>query len=249
MAERRIVYWPDTHVPYHDEQAVETALKITHWFKPDRIVALGDFLDYAPLSRHIADSIAERAAVSMQAEFDAGNRLLDRLTKYCQDIVYHDGNHEDRYKAYLDKHPEVRGLVEPDKGLNFKDRRKAGYKIKHLQYNECHKEGHLYSTHGWYTNQGHAMKHVQSFGRSLVYGHIHDLSCAVSVSPLDVRKKHMAVCLGCLCNQNPSYMRNAPNKWVHCVGMAIIRDNGDFNLYPVIISDGVASFGGKTFSS
>lgn len=249
MIAEKVIYIPDTHVPYQDEQAVETALKMVHWYKPDMICFLGDFLDYAPLSRYMKDSVSERAATSMQAEFEAGNRLFDRFTKYCQNVVYLDGNHESRYQPYTDQHPEVRGLVEPEKGLEFSQRRKDGYKIRHFRYNECFRNGNLYATHGWYTNQHHAQKHVNSFCRNVVYGHIHDVQVATAISPIDQSRKHMAVCLGCLCNRSPEYMRNAPNKWVHCLGIAHFRKNGDFNLDPVVISDGVASYAGKVFSS
>jgi hypothetical protein len=245
----KVVYWPDTHVPYHSEQAVETALKIVHWFKPDIVNILGDFLDYDPCSRHIRESVVHKASVDMAKEFDEGNKLFDRLTKHCQNVVYHEGNHENRAYTYIDQNPAVRGLVEVDKGLQFKERRKAGYKIKHLQYNECHRIGNLYSTHGLYTTQNHAAKHVSSFGRNLIYGHIHDFQQSTAVSPIDVSIKHVATSLGCLCDRNPSYMRNAPNKWVHCVGLCYFREDGTFNLYPVIISDGVASFAGKIFAS
>lgn len=246
---RKAVYIPDVHAPYHSPQATETATKIVSWFKPDIITILGDFLDYDPLSRHIEGSIVHKASVSMKAEFDSANSLFDGFTKHCQNVVYLEGNHENRYVAYLDKHPEVRGLVEVDKGLEFTSRRKAGYSIKHFQYNECHRIGDLYATHGTYTSVNHAAKHVQSYGRNLVYGHIHDLQAATHISPIDVSKKHMATCLGCLCDRNPSYMRNAPNKWVHCIGLAYFREDGSFNLYPVIISDGVATFAGKVFAS
>lgn len=246
---RRAVYIPDVHAPYHSEQAVETAIKITNWFKPDQITILGDFLDYDPCSRHIEGSILHKASVSMQAEFDAGNRLFNQFTRHCQNVVYLEGNHENRYVAYLDKHPEVRGLIEVDRGLEFTARRRSGYTIKHLQYNECHNTGDLYATHGTYTTVNHAAKHVQSYGRNLVYGHIHDVQSATHISPIDVTRKHMAVCLGCLCDRNPSYMRNAPNKWVHCIGLAYFREDGSFNLFPVVISDGRATFADRTFSS
>lgn len=246
---RRAVYIPDVHAPYHSEQAVDTATKIVNWFKPDVVTVLGDFLDCNPLSRFIEGSIIHKASISMQAEFDAGNKILDGFTKHCQTLVYLEGNHENRVVSYVDKHPEVRGLVEVDKGLEFTARRKAGYKIKHLQYNECHRIGNLFATHGTYTSVNHAAKHVQSYCRNLVYGHIHDYQASCLISPADITKKHVATSLGCLCDRNPSYMRNAPNKWVHCIGLAYFRENGDFNLYPVIISDGVAEFAGKVFSS
>jgi len=240
---------PDTHVPNHDEEALACAVKILGWYKPDKIVFLGDFLDYDPLSRHNRDSIAHRASVSMEKEFEAGNRAFDRITKHCQDVVYIKGNHEDRAGPYVDQHPEVRGLVEVERGLEFSARRKDGYSIRVLEYNEVYRTGHLHYTHGWYTNQHHAQKHLQSFQVSIVYGHIHDYQVATYVSPISASRKHTATCLGCLCTLAPDYMRNAPNKWVHCVGLAHIREDGDFGLDPVIICGGKASYAGKVFSA
>jgi predicted phosphodiesterase len=244
---KKLAIFPDVHAPYHSESAVECAIKITRWYKPDRIIILGDFLDCLPLSSHNPDSVLERAGVSMQHEFDVGNRLLDRLVSICPDFVYLAGNHETRAGKYIDKHPEVRGLVEHYNGLCFKDRRKAGQVIKSYEYNECHKEGRLYFTHGCYTNQHHAQKHVSMYGRNVIYGHTHTYQAHTHASPIDISCKHMAMSLGCLCDRNPSYMRNAPSGWVHCLGLAHIRDNGNFNIDPIIISDGVASYAGKVF--
>lgn len=246
---KKIIAIPDVHAPYQNDAAFQTALKLAKWYKPDRIVILGDFLDCNPLSSHSPDSIAHRASVSMAHEFGVGNKLLDSIASICQDIVYLEGNHEYRVDSYLDKNPEVKGLIEPEKGLCFRERRAAGQKIKHYEYNQCHREGNLYFTHGTYTGQHHAQKHVSMYGRSLVYGHLHDVQMHTHASPIDVSCKHAAISLGCLCDRNPSYMRNAPNRWVHCVGVAHIRDNGNFNIDPVIISDGVASYAGKVFEA
>lgn len=246
---KKIIVMPDVHAPYQNESAFSTAMKIAKWYKPDRIVILGDFLDCNPLSAHSPNSVSHRASVSMEHEFEVGNRLLDSIVSICQDIVYLEGNHEYRVNAYLDKNPEVRGLIEPENGLCFRERRRAGQKIKHYEYNQCHREGRLYFTHGTYTGQHHAQKHVSMYGRSVVYGHLHDLQVHTHASPIDISCKHAAISLGCLCDRNPSYMRNAPNRWVHCVGVAHIRDDGNFNIDPVVISDGVASYAGKVFES
>ena len=98
-----------------------------------------------------------------------------------------------------------------------------------------------------YTGQHHAKKHVESYGRSIVYGHVHDVQSHIKVSPIDVKDKHIGLSLGCLAYKNPHYMRNRPNNWSHALGVGMVRSDGNFNIDPVIICDGVASYAGKTF--
>jgi hypothetical protein len=76
---------------------------------------------------------------------------------------------------------------------------------------------------------------------------LHDVALAIAVSPIDVEDKHMGLSLGCLAKVNPTFMRNRPSNWQHAVGVGLIRPTGDFNIDPIILSKGKASYAGKTF--
>lgn len=144
----------------------------------------------------------------------------------------------------IDENPELDGLLDLDVNLKFEERG-----INFLRYNECYSIGKIAFTHGTYTNQHHALKHAEKFGRSIAYGHLHDIQMAISVSPIDVEDKHLGICLGCLAKVNPAFMKNRPSNWQHCVGVGLVRSSGDFNIDPIVISRGIASYAGKTFKS
>jgi predicted phosphodiesterase len=245
----RFIAWPDTHIPQQDTRAVDVAAQILEWWKPAELVILGDFLDCTPVSHWLRDRKKTTEGLRLRDDYNMANRLLDRLTRNLDHLVYLEGNHEDWIKDAIERNPEFEGLIELDLGLKFAERRERGLRITHLPYGKCYRLGELWFTHGVYTGVNHAKKHVDSFGRNVVYGHLHDVQMAVKVSPIDVEDKHMAMCMGSLCNKNPQFMENKPNNWVHAVGLGEVREDGSFNIYPVIICNGVASFAGQTFRS
>lgn len=244
----RFIAWPDTHVPNQDERAVEVALQITAWYKPHTIIILGDFVDNEPVAHWLQHKRMRKEGLRLAKDYDAANKLLNRITKYCKRLVYIAGNHERFLQDALELNPEFDGLINLDIGLKFAERRQKGLELIYKEnYGECWNLGKLWFTHGTFVGGHHAQKHVDSFGRSIVYGHTHTYQSHTRVSPIDVDDKHIGISLGCLAAKNPKYMENKPNAWVHCVGVGLSRPDGTFNIDPVVISEGVASYAGKTF--
>lgn len=233
---------PDTHVPFHDRAALECALAIQRWYKPDETIILGDFLDCSPVSRHNRAALQEREGMRLAKDFEQANAILDIVQANSLKTVYLCGNHELWINNFVSEQPELEGLVSLELGLKFKER-----KIKFLPYNVPYRLGKLAFTHGLYTGQNHAAKHVNAYGCSIVYGHLHDVQLHVKVSPVDVNDKHLGLSLGCLAEKNPHYMRNRPSNWVHACGVGLVRSDGTFNIDPIIISNGKASYAGRTF--
>ena len=243
---------PDCHIPNEDKPAMETALKIIQWYKPHTIVILGDFLDCTPVSHWLKENKRYRTkeGLRLKDDYDRANKLLDKITiPSVKHLVYINGNHEDWINDAIESQPELDGLINLDIGLKFKERRERGLKLTHLEYGEFFNLGKLWLTHGTYTGTHHAKKHVESYGRSIVYGHLHDVQLYVKVCPIDIEDKHLGLSLGCLANKNPQFMENRPNNWVHAVGVGFLRKDGTFNIDPIIISNGKATYAGKTFSS
>lgn len=245
----RFIAWPDTHIPHHDLDAVDCAMQIVDWYKPDLLVILGDFLDCTPVSHWLKDRKKTTEGLRLKRDYEIANQILDRITANVKHLVYLEGNHEDWIYDAIERNPEFEGMIELEYGLDFERRRRAGLQITQLRYGQCFKAGELWFTHGTYTGVSHAKKHVEAYGRNVVYGHLHDVQMAVKVCPIDVEDKHMALSLGCLCNKNPQFMENRPNNWVHCLGIGEIRPNGNFSIYPAIICNGETSYGGQTFRS
>src|SRR5574337_871565 len=89
----------DVHLPYHDRQTIELAIRKAKRRRAAGVLLNGDILDSHELSSFDKDPTAPRYI----AERDAGLAFLryvrDRLPKAR--IVYKSGNHEDRLETYL----------------------------------------------------------------------------------------------------------------------------------------------------
>lgn len=197
MALKTVFIVPDLHAPYHDLQAVETALKICKYVKPTHTVFLGDCIEAEGVSKYIKESVSARAITDIGAEFDSFNSLFDKFTANSDEVLITKGNHCARLRDYADQHPEVASLINFEKNIHLKDRRKEGKKIRICEYNEALNIGKLWFTHGTYTGDNSAKKMVMAYQRSLCYGHTHSVACSSWVSPIDVRDKHTAYNLGC----------------------------------------------------
>ncbi len=248
MKETKIFVIPDVHLPNEDKKAVECGLEILAWYKPHTIVLLGDVLDLESVSHWLKDKRKTSEGLRLAHDFDAGNAFLDKITKYCERLVYITGNHERFLEDAIERNPEFDGIIDLDKNLKFAERRKAGLDLVYRpNYGDLWNLGRLWFTHGRYTTKNHAEKHVTAYERSIVYGHVHDVQSFVKVSPIDVEDKHIGLALGCWAKKNPRFMRNQPNNWVHACAPGIVRSDGTFGIDPIIISNGVASYAGKTF--
>lgn len=242
MKEIKFAVIPDMHIPMQDKVAFKTAMKIITWYKPDEIIILGDYLDCAPVSHHNRLNLREREGMRMRKDFDMGNEILDIIQDNCNRLTFLEGNHELWLRSAMDESPQLEGLLDLEDNLKFKER-----KINFKPYNVPYHLGKLCMVHGLYSGGNVAKKHVDALGQSVVFGHDHSLAMHVKVSPVDVNDRHLGLSLGCLAQVNPYYMRSKPNNWVHAVGVGIKRDSGNFNIDPIVIVSGEASYAGKTF--
>lgn len=173
MPEVRFAAIPDCHIPYHDKKALNCALKVLDWYKPEVVVVLGDFLDMAPVSHWLKNKRKTKEGMSLAKDYAKANEVLDRLLKpWVKEFTYLEGNHEDWINDALEESPEFAGLIELSVGLRFKERRAGGLKINQFPYGKCWNLGKLWFTHGTYTGVNHAKKHVDAFERNIVYGHL-----------------------------------------------------------------------------
>ena len=225
---KRAIILPDVHI----DDSVPVPYKIVKEFikdiKPDEIILLGDFADIASLSAWDYDKKRPMEGRRYKREMATLNKELDFLQKHTKKITYLEGNHEFRIERYLDKNPEMEGLIELPEQLNLKARN-----INFIEMNKLYSIGKCNFTHGMYTNKYHATKHLQALGCSIVYGHGHraqsDMMCMKMQDPI------MAYGLGCLCGKQPDYMRGRPSNWINQFAVFEWDEKGNFNIYPVNI--------------
>lgn len=233
---------PDVHLDENVSKDYAPVKRFIKDFKPDKIILLGDFMDVSSLSAWDRDKRRLMEGRRYIKEIDRANKELDYLQKYAkEDVVYLFGNHEDRVKRYLDKNPEMEGMMELPEQLRLKERG-----IKHLPYNELYKLGDMYFTHGMYTNKYSAAKHLQTLGCNITYGHQHGTQ--TYMQNMAMQKPYMAYALGTLGDKAPEFLRGRPANWINQFAIFYWEPKGgNFNLYPINVIKKKFIWNGKEY--
>lgn len=222
----------DIHFPKHNPEAVRCAVAAINLIKPDIIDLNGDIVDCGTVSRHTRFAPPKcywndsQYLEELQKEYNSANMFLDLIGNIIPKAqkIYKFGNHEYWTEEFIEESPKARrGLFDLATNLKLK---KRGYSV--YPYGAVTKLGKLKVTHGFYTGQHHAKKHVDMFGSSVLYGHTHDIQVHSKVTPEN--DTHMAWCNGCLSDLNPAYLRNKPQNWNHGFAIVYVFPNGNFQV-------------------
>ena len=241
----KVLILSDIHYPHHDKPSMRAIEKFMPDFKPDILIYLGDQLDLGMIMDYWKGHIGDIKEQSIISDYEGFDEMMRRHIKLCgkPKVVFFEGNHEERIPRLIQQQPLHRKSdIILEKFFKFKERG-----IEFIPFNKIYKVGKLYFLHGVYYNQYHAKKTVDAYKRSVIYGHAHDTQSYSDVSPFDVNDVHIAKSIGCLANCNPTYKKNAPNRWVHGFAVAYVMDNGNFNDYFVKITRGKFIYGGKQY--
>lgn len=245
----RGVFMPDTHVENRDKAAVSAFIKFLSWYSPDLFCIMGDFLDAEGISHWPSDKLQPR---DFMKEVKEGRALLSEIqdsTKNCTSRFFITGNHEDWIRqAMVQKMPQFfNGLDElgltPDlQKLLELDR----FEYNLIPLNQILQIGKANFTHGLYTGNSHAKKHLDTIKGNIYYGHLHDM---LETHQPSLNGYIEAASLGCLCRLDAPFMKGKPTNWVHGFGVFEFFPDGTYSRYQVKIFDGKFSFNGKVFSA
>ena len=117
----------DTHIPYEDKKTIEVIRKFERDNKFDYWIHLGDLVDLNELSRFNEEAPRRKTEKTMET-FKRANEYLDieqeiiRKNNKDAKFVLLEGNHEFRVETFMDKFPELTGLLEIEKNLHLKER-------------------------------------------------------------------------------------------------------------------------------
>ncbi len=172
---RKVLFIPDTHVPYQDKRAFDLMCKVAKTLKIDTAVILGDFMDCYSVSSHRKSPGRQ---LNLEDEILATHEVLDQLDALgFKEKHYIEGNHEWRLERYLaDRAPDLFGLVSIPKLLNLEER---GWKWQ--PYNQLLRLGKLYLTHdtGRSGVKAHDAARLDLGGKNVVIGHTHRMAYSV----------------------------------------------------------------------
>jgi len=164
----KILFIPDTHVPYHNKKAFKLVLKAAKTFKPDTLVILGDFCDFYSVSRFSKDP---KRKLNLKWEIEEVNKALNSLDALsATKKIFIAGNHEYRLEKFIfDKAPELDGLLSIESCFKLKER---GW--VYVPYRKDIKLGKIYLTHDInHTGRMSGHKVIDTYMHSAITAHTH----------------------------------------------------------------------------
>jgi predicted phosphodiesterase len=220
-AAKKILLISDLHIPYHDINAITTAIKTGANEGVDTVFINGDLLDFYQLSFHEKDPRKRSIADELEDCRQFFNSLRTAMPKV--NIYYIPGNHEYRLERYLRvKAPELLDVEEFRLDVLL---RVAEYGVEYISYaSKCY-FGKLLVEHGDKIKGAGGVNPARTLylrlKRHAICGHFHrSTESTEKVYDGDV---YVTYSVGCLCELEPGYME--VNNHNH--GFAIITMDGD----------------------
>jgi predicted phosphodiesterase len=229
---RRVLLWPDTHLPFQDDRAVALAFKVLDHVRPDLLITLGDIIDCAGFSRFATNTLDSRT--HFQTELDTWEALATLMQAKTPNAerIYVIGNHEARIAKWLYGQPHLATMRAMNLGSSLS--------LANFGFNpEAREEvslasGALTVTHG--TRLGGsfaglaARMEMATYGTSGVSGHTHRLCKYLQRDKAGLRvwieAGHLAL--------NPPHYAPKTQNWQQGVVIGEVSDSGnDFELEPV----------------
>lgn len=228
------MFMPDTHIPFHDEKAVELFYQAVNIVNPDIFVIQGDFADFYAVSFF---SQKPNRVNQLDEEISQVNLHLDYIDKMLPRArkIFLAGNHEYRLERYLtDKAPALFNMIKIEKIFQFDKRSNWQY----VPYKQHTNVGKIYLTHDTGKGGGNAHKGArQVFNKTCFIGHTHRIAYDIENSALGV--PHLAAMFGWLGDfKEIDYMHQIASRtaWSHGFGMGLVNEeNGLFHVSPVPI--------------
>lgn len=240
---------PDLHIPYEDKRSIAAIEKLMADFRFDGWLQLGDMMDFDCISSHNKNNLRAVEGKRIQLDYDAAAHFLDRQQALIRQnnknakFVIIEGNHSDRINRYIDANPALEGMVEVPTCLEF-GRRKIKW-VPFWSRGDVFTIGKATFIHGRYTNDAHAKKHVQRYGRNVFYGHLHDVQ-SYSAEMLGEGNTLCGQSLGCLCLPQ-KYMQGAPDKWQQAFAIIDFFPDGNFTPHVIKIFKHRFAYGDKVY--
>lgn len=209
------VFLSDIHLPFNIN--LNGIFKYIKDLKPQQIILGGDIIDADGtfgIDGWTADKVQSDGLPAFERDVKLLQSLLSSLQKNAPkaEIVYLEGNHEERYRRPLARYGELlKGKFDLVKESGFN-----GKWIPYGDYNSFYKVGDMLFTHGTIYPDAHAKKMAMAYlPNKVVYGHIHDFQSYTTHNGDPRKPGRYAITAGCLCGRLPDYKKGQPNKWVN----------------------------------
>jgi predicted phosphodiesterase len=234
----RILVLSDLHIPYHDIQALTTALNYGKKQDANTIFINGDLIDFYQISRFT--NLERKRSVSDELEITREFLSILRKTFPKAKIYFLKGNHDNRLEYYLaTKAPELLD-VEEFRLKELLQLDKFGVEI--FDETTLIKAGKLAITHGHLLLRGvfspvnPARGSFLKAKASVLIGHSHKVSTHTETT---INGKTIACySTGSLCELCPSYQPFS-NNFMHGFAFIEVQRGGHYKVKNIQIIDGV----------
>lgn len=225
----------DTHIPYHDLNALETCVATLKKRKPKVLLINGDFADFYQISRWQKNPKQRRFSEERKSVIAALDFLRDAFGKSCR-IVYKLGNHEERWNHFIwNRAPEIYDIpsAQIETLLEFE---KNGIELVTDQ--RIVLAGKLAIAHGHELGRGIFSPVNPARGaflrthHTILVGHSHQTS-----GHADTNLWHDETFVwstGCLCDLTPEYAR--VNRWNHGFAFIEVYKDSTFDVHNMRVS-------------
>ena len=222
----KVAFCTDEHFPFQDDRAREVALQLVRDFQPDLMITQSDGLDFYAVSSF--DKNPARVATDLQKEIDAwkaGQReWISAAPRAKRRALL--GNHEDRLRRYLWKHPELYSLevLKFDNLLGYNELN-IEWSGQDYGHDEVVLHDRLVIKHGKLVRQRSGMSayaelEKENFALSVLTGHTHRGGVSYITTRFGIRSAYECFCL---CRLDPEYVAH-PN-WQQGIVLAEVTDD------------------------
>lgn len=223
--------------------------------RPDTIVIIGDFLDMESLSHWITNKRLTMEGLRYADEIEQANKALDKMflpmtltnerlrgnkkRTYRPELVYIEGNHEERCWRYIEQHPELEGHLDYRQDLKLVDR---GF--KYIPYKEYYHNLGVAYTHipiagNGMPRSGNVHTQLQNALRdhntSIVYGHNHKLAMA-GEHRFGGEHYNQAMSIGCFFEHIDAYAKGAKVDYWRGIVLLDQYSMGRFDIETIALS-------------
>jgi len=249
---KRYVVTPDKHFPYADRQAIKVLCKAIEILKPDGYIDLGDTGEWGGASHwrwkgkvkpslewYLPEIITDIEDVNKG--MDIIDEALDKAS--TKERHFCEGNHELWMAQFVESYPYLSEYNIYD-CLRLKERgytyHKAGEFLDIGKLSFYH--GHLYG------GIHHCANHLRRYGRSMIYGHWHDLQTYTSTSSGGPITAWSIGCLKEMQGESVAFTKGRPINWSHAFAIVDYVGQNDFFVNVVEIKNGKAIVEGKVIN-
>jgi len=223
MKNKRILVISDMHLPYQHKDSIKFLKEIKKEFKPDRIINIGDLLDFHAISMHEHNPDLYSAGM----ELDKAKEYIQQLEAIFPEVTEVDSNHSSLVYRRALKYGMSKQFLKPYG--DFLGTRKWKW-VDDLTLTMSNGQ-RCFFTHG---RSADVLKVSQAMGMSAVQGHYHTkFVISYWANPDNL---FFGMNVGCLINQKSMALNYAKNfKTRFILGCGIIL-NGIPRLLPMVIN-------------